>query len=224
MLTRNMDFRLLLIRAVAALSLSAVILAGCSEDDPFDGELGLMSRLVELPAETGITPVIVYSNTCWHVHFTSEVDWAGLDRLSDEGSSQVKLAYAANYGRARKVALAFEAGSTRDTVVMIQASGLKTPVLAFGVQTLTASASESNCTVPVETNLRDDFEDIVCSVEYISGGEGWISGMTLSASDISFKMTSNASAEARFAKVILSHTDAYDSSLTAILYVTQNPA
>ena len=224
MLTRNMDFRLLLIRAVAALSLSAVILAGCSEDDPFDGELGLMSRLVELPAETGITPVIVYSNTCWHVHFTSEVDWAGLDRLSDEGSSQVKLAYAANYGRARKVALAFEAGSTRDTVVMIQASGLKTPTLAFSEESLELTCVAQNCLAPVQTNLRDDFEDIIWSVEYVTPEDGWISDLSLSKEGLSFAITINGGGSARKAKITLSHTDAYDSRLTAILYVTQNPA
>ena len=69
---------------------------------------------------------MVFSNTSWRAKFVTPVDWASLDRLSGEGSSQVKFSWAANYGSARKVSIAFEAGQTRDTLVIVQASGIAT--------------------------------------------------------------------------------------------------
>lgn len=94
--------------------------AGCQKADSFEGPLGLHSRRIVLPAETGSTPIMVFSNTSWKVKFTSEVSWAGIDRLSGEGSSCIYFSYAANYGEEREVALAFEASGVRDTVVVVQ--------------------------------------------------------------------------------------------------------
>ena len=117
--TRNMDCKNIL-RSVVAFAILAFSAAACSKVDPFDGPLGLQSRRIVLPAETGVTPIMVYSNTTWTVTMTPKVSWAGLDRLSGKGSSGVYFSYSANYGDEREVALAFEAGGVRDTVVIVQ--------------------------------------------------------------------------------------------------------
>ena len=113
-----MDFRNIC-KAILAVAV-IVAAAGCKKTDHFDGALGLHSRRIVLPAETGSTPIMVFSNTSWKVKFTSEVSWAGIDRLSGEGSSCIYFSYAANYGEEREVALAFEASGVRDTVVVVQ--------------------------------------------------------------------------------------------------------
>ncbi len=108
-----------LFRALLVLAFVFAAFAGCRKD-PFERPLGLQSRRVVLSAEAGVTPVIVYSNTDWTVSFTSEVNWAGLDKLSGRGSGGVYFSYGANYGPERQVTLAFEAGGVRDTCVMVQ--------------------------------------------------------------------------------------------------------
>lgn len=117
--TRNMDCKNVL-RSVMAFAVLVLSVAACSKEDPFEGPLGLQSRRIVLPAETGVTPVMVFSNTTWTVTMTPKVSWAGIDRLSGKGSSGLYFSYAANYGEAREVALAFEAGGVRDTVVIVQ--------------------------------------------------------------------------------------------------------
>ena len=206
------------------LALCATVFVACSKPSAFDRELGLQSRLVELPAETGITPVIVYSNTSWHVHFVSPVKWAGLDRLSDTGSSQVKFSYAANYGRARKVALAFEAGGIRDTLVMIQASGLNSPRLEITPSSLSIGGDITKGKVLVTTNLREDLDEVKISVDYTEGETDWLSDILLSASGLEFTLAPNRGTEPRKATIALSHTDAKGSELRTALYVTQNLA
>lgn len=95
--------------------------ASCQQKAEFDNPLGLLTDETNLSAEAGSTPIIVYSNTQWKVSLTENVDWAGIDRLSGEGMGQVRFDYAENYGPERRVGVAFEAGTIRDTVYMIQA-------------------------------------------------------------------------------------------------------
>ena len=116
-----MDYRKLLL-----ILLCTAAVCACTKPDPFEKELGLQSRYVEVDEKTGTTPVMVFSNTSWRAKFVTPVDWASLDRLSGQGSSQLKFSWAANYGSARKVSIAFEAGQTRDTLVIVQASGIAT--------------------------------------------------------------------------------------------------
>ena len=117
--TRNMDYNKIF-RLVLILTLLVAVVSGCRKEDPFDGPLGLQSRRIVLSAETGVTPVMVFSNTSWTVELTPKVSWAGLDKLAGEGSSGVYLSYAANFGETREVALAVEAGGVRDTGVVVQ--------------------------------------------------------------------------------------------------------
>ena len=76
-------------RIFLAMALLLIAVSGCRKADPFERALGLQSRRVVLSAETGLTPVTVYSNTTWTVHFYPEVSWAGLDKLSGKNTSAV---------------------------------------------------------------------------------------------------------------------------------------
>lgn len=213
-----------ILAAFLAIALAACAGVGCKKSDPFERELGLQSRRVVLSAETGITPVMVFSNTSWKVKFVEAVPWAGIDRLSGEYSSGIYFSYAANYGRARKVSLAFEAGSARDTVVMVQKGGLTNASLSLSPTSLTFEAAAASGSATFTTNLREDLPDVVCKVSYAEGDEGWISGLVLSEGVLEFQVAANGGSSAREATIIVSHTDAEDKEIKASLIVTQNPA
>ena len=114
-----MDYRSVY-KAIIAVAIIVSAVSGCKKADAFEGPLGLQSRRIVLPAETGSTPIMVFSNTSWTVKVTSEVSWAGIDKLSGEGSSCIYFSYAANYAEEREVSLAFDASGVRDTVVIVQ--------------------------------------------------------------------------------------------------------
>ena len=204
--------------------LFAAAVCACAKQDPFNRELGLQSRLVEVPSETGLTPVMVFSNTSWKAGFVSPVNWASLDRLSGTGSSQVKFAFAGNYGRARKLSIAFEAGSSRDTLVIIQASGISSPVLTLTPSFLNVASDVTAGKVLLTMNIQENLDEIRVSVSYPEAGEEWVSGISFTDTSLAFSMTPNTGAVARRAIITLSHKDAYDKEIMAQLFLTQNPA
>ena len=98
-----------------------LVAASCDQKAQFDHELGLSARTNHLTWQRGSTPVVVYSNTSWRCHFVSPVDWAVIDRVEGSGCGQIIFSYAANESEfERSVAIAFEAGSQNDTIMMIQ--------------------------------------------------------------------------------------------------------
>ena len=214
-----MDYRHLFVGFLFAAAVCA-----CAKPDPFTRELGLQSRLVEVPSEAGITPVMVFSNTSWKAGFDSAVDWASLDRLSGKGSSQVKFAFSSNYGRARKMAIAFEAGSSRDTLVIIQTSGVPSPYLALTPSTLNVAPDVTMGRVLLNMNIQENFEQIRASVSYPDGGQEWIDTVSFTPTSLEFSMAPNSGTSARKATITLSHRDAYDEEISAQLFITQNPA
>lgn len=214
-----MDYKHLIVTV-----LFATALCSCAKRDPFEKELGLQSRLVELSAENGITPVIVFSNTAWKAKFVTPVDWASLDRLSGTGSSEVRFAYADNYGRARKVAIAFETAGAKDTLVLVQASGVSSPFISLNPSALSVGADVSSCKVILSTNIQENMAEVVASVSYPEGDAAWITNVSFTETSLELSMSPNTGAAARKATVTLSHSDACNDKITAQLFITQNPA
>lgn len=205
-------------------ALCAALVCACAKKDPFERELGLQSRLVELSPEGGNTPVIVYSNTSWKAKFVTPVNWASLDRLSGRNSSQVKVDFADNYGRARKVCIAFAAGSARDTLVLIQKSAISSPFISLNPSTLNVGAGVTNCKVILNTNIQENFSEVVSSVDYSGDDADWIYDISFTETGLDFSLKVNSGAAARKATLTLSHKDAYDTEVKAQLFITQNPA
>lgn len=215
-----MDCRNLCLMAMTVM----FIAAGCRKTDPYEGALGLQSRRVVLSAETGLTPVMVYSNTSWTVKLAPKVSWAGLDRLEGENSSGLYFSYAANYNLARKVALAFEAGEIRDTVWMIQKGGLLNPFITLSPSSLTLGAGDGSGAVAVTSNLSADWKDVEWKVDYIEGDSGWVTDISLSKTSLEFKLKPNGGETVRKAVITVSHCDAEDNVVKTMLTINQNPA
>lgn len=210
---------------LAAPVLGALLLFGavsCEKRAEYERPLGLLSRLTKLTAEAGDTPVLVYSNTDWNASLTSKVSWAGLDRLSGSGCSHVRFQYAENYGRARKVGIAFDAGGVRDTVYMLQASGQTDAVLKFTVSTADIPAAGGEQTFALNSNLYYDIQDVKAEIRYKSETQtGWLTVESVSLDKVVCTVSANGSGEERAADLVLTHTDAADESISTWITLTQ---
>lgn len=211
--------------SIVPLLLGALLLLGavsCEKRAEYERPLGLLSRLTKLSAEAGDTPVLVYSNTDWNATLTSKVSWAGLDRLSGSGCSQVRFQYAENYGRARKVGIAFDAGGVRDTVYMLQASGQTDAVLQFAVSTADIPAAGGEQTFSLKSNLYYDIQDVKADIRYKSETQtGWLTVESVSLDKVVCTVSANGSGEERGADLVLTHTDAADEPISTWITLTQ---
>lgn len=210
---------------LTVLVLGALLLIGavsCEKRAEYERPLGLLSRLTKLTAEAGDTPVLVYSNTDWSAALTSKVSWAGLDRLSGSGCSQVHFQYAENYGRARKVGIAFEAGGVRDTVYMLQAAGQTDPVLQFTVSAAAVPSAGGVQTFALKSNLYYDITDVKAEINYESESQtGWLTVDSVSLDNVVCTVAANAGGVERSADLVLTHTDAAGESISTWIKLTQ---
>ncbi len=206
---------------VAAALLLGLVASSCQKAAEFERPLGLLSRLTSLESSAGDTPVLVFSNTDWTASLTSKVKWAGLDRLSGSGCSQVHFQYGENYGRARKVGIAFEAaGGMRDTVFMVQAAGQTDPVLEFVTSSETVSAEGGEGKYALNCDLVYDIADVKAEVRYHEG-EGWIEVGEISLSQVSITSLPNSGSSARSADIVLTHTDGNGEKISSWITLTQ---
>ena len=68
------------------------VLASCDYRYELEG-LRVQSKLYNLKASEGSTPVIIYAGGDWTVSLTEQVDWAELDRDHGSGQGQVMFTY-----------------------------------------------------------------------------------------------------------------------------------
>lgn len=205
---------------IAALLAFAAV--SCEKKAEFERPLGLMSRLTRLSASAGDTPVIVYSNTDWNASLTSKVTWAGLDRLSGSGCSQVRFRYSENYGRARKVGIAFEAGGVRDTLYMIQASGLDNPLLEFASSSAVVPVQGGVQEYVLNSNLVYDIKDVKAEIRYGEDSpENWLEVVSVELDKMSVNISPNGSGIERTADIVLLHTDGADDVISTWISIKQ---
>ncbi len=205
----------------AALLLGAV---SCEKRAEYERPLGVLTRLTKLDAASGDTPVLVYSNTDWSVTLTSKVTWAGLDRLSGSGCGQVHFLYGENYGRARKVGIAFDAGGVRDSVYMLQAAGQTDPVLGFAASTAEVPAAGGAQECALKCNLYYDIADVKAEVRSAAEGEAapdWVEVNSVALDRVTFTVAANGSGAERSAVVVLSHTDGAGETISAWITLVQ---
>ncbi len=202
--------------------LFAVVAASCQKKAEYERPLGLISRLTKLTKSAGDTPVIVYSNTDWSVSLTSRVTWAGLDRLSDHGCSQVHFCYSENFGRARKVGVAFEAAGVRDTVFMVQAAGQTDPVLQFVSSSEEIPVSGGTMKYALNSNLFDDIADVAVDIRYHDEAfAGWLEVSDVTLDEVTVAVLPNGSGTERGADIVLSHTDGEGETISTWVTVRQ---
>lgn len=207
---------------IILLSVLPLFVLSCRKKAEFEKPLGLMSRLVKLSSSAGDTPVIVYSNTDWEAALTDKVTWAGLDRLSGTGCREVRFRYSENYGRARKVGIAFAAGAVKDTVYMVQAAGQANPVLQFVSSSVSVPSEGGGLELELNSNLVYDIKDVVSESRYPEGGpEGWLTVESIALDKVLVNVASNASGLERTADLVLIHTDGEGDAMSTWVTITQ---
>ena len=203
--------------------LLAVVVVSCQKNAEYERPLGLISRLTKLTKSAGDTPVLVYSNTDWSVSLTSKVSWAGLDRLSDYGCSQVHFCYSENFGRARKVGIAFEAAGVRDTVFMVQAAGQTDPVLQFVSSSGEIPGAGGTMKYALDSNLFYDIADVVVDIRYHEESmPGWIEVPDVTLDGVTVSALPNGDGKERGADIVLSHTDGEGDTISTWITVRQS--
>ena len=207
---------------IILLSVLPLFVLSCRKKAEFEKPLGLMSRLVKLASSAGDTPVIVYSHTDWEAALTDKVTWAGLDRLSGTGCREVRFRYSENYGRARKVGIAFAAGAVKDTVYMVQAAGQANPVLQFVTSSVSVSPAGDRLELALNTNLVYDIKDAVPQLRYPEGGpDGWLTVESVALDKVIVNAVSNSSGSGRTVDLVLIHTDGEGDAMSTWVTITQ---
>lgn len=192
--------------------------AACSPKAEYDQTLGLLSAYNQLGSAGGSTQVAVFSNTSWTVEMDREVSWASIDRFNGYKSGYLVFDYEVNYGRARRVILVFKAGDQTRTLNMYQQGYYSDSecVMKFGVSSLAATAEGKTETIPFNTNLIYNLDEMYITLTYPEGQEPespWIVLKNVEADKVEVEILPNTTGALRMANLRLSHTDA--GSLTS---------
>lgn len=187
-------------------------LCACAKKAQYNQPIGLMSEVNVLPADGGMTPVPVFSNTSWSASFTTPVNWASLDRLNGSGCDQVKFYYEANYGRSRKVTIHFETAQKSMDLLMFQKAGISDDDVILTFPTVSGAYDKLARSVEVQftTNLYST-DEFVYEVDYPGDDKGWLSNFCFDKGNVHFDMKANNGSTERTATVSIAHTDAGSS-------------
>ena len=185
----------------------------CSPKAEYDQTLGLLSKYNVLPASGGSTQVAVFSNTSWTVELDREVSWASIDRFNGYKSGYLVFDYEVNYGRARRVILVFKAGDQTRTLNMYQQWYFSDSecVMKLGVSSLSVPAEGKTETIPFNTNLIYNLDEMYLTLTYPEGQEPespWITLKSVEADKVVVEVAPNTTGAVRMANMKLTHTDA----------------
>lgn len=193
---------------------------GCQQKSEYNQTLGLMAKYNVLDSGGGSTQVAVFSNTDWTVEFDHPVSWASIDRFSGHKTGYLNFDYEVNYGRARRVNLVFKAGDQTRVLSMYQSQHISDADCLMelgGTSTIAAPAEGLTQSIPFNTNLIYNLDEMFLTLTYPEGEEPatpWITLLEVKAKEVKIEVAPNATGAIRTANMRISHTDAggYDST------------
>lgn len=201
------------------------MMVSCENRHELEG-LRVQSRLYNLTAEEGSTPVIVYAGGDWTVSLTEDVDWAGLDRDHGHGQGQVMFTYSANEYLVRKVGVVFDSQGLRDTVMMVQAAGMTDSYLSFSKTLFELPGCSGMLNVPYESNLGQFRSLLKSEILYDADSAGdWVTDLQFDTVAVSCKVMPYAgSVLVRKAKIVLHVDDGAGNAVADTVRVSQSSA
>lgn len=209
-------------RKFLTLSVLLALAVSCEKKFQFSQPLSLQSDKVELEAEEGTTPVIVYANDAWTASLVEGGEWARLDNTSGKGLGQVRFSYDKNDGLARKAVI--EIGSAGETrrVSMVQKAGFGDIQLRFTEAIAELPRNAASGALPFLTNLPAD-ECAKLQVTALTE-EGtpvnWLSGLSIGEGAVDMQVSALEGVE-RVAVLTLTYKDALDKAYEATVKLTQ---
>lgn len=207
-------------KKIALLMVVLLAAVSCTEQKAeYDQTLGLLSEYNILSADGGSTQVAVFSNTDWTVEMDRQVSWASIDRFGGYKSGYLVFDFDVNYGRARRVILVFKAGDRTMTLNMYQNARFSDSActMDFGTTNIAAPAAGSTESIPFNTNLVYDLDDMFLTLSYPEGQEPaspWITLKEVRKDVVEIVIAANTTGAERTANMRLSHTDAGDYNST----------
>lgn len=194
----------------------------CEKKFQFSQPLSLQSEKVELEAEEGSTPVIVYANDAWTASLAEGGEWARLENASGKGLGQVKFCYAANEGLARKAVIEISSAGEKRSVSMVQKAGFGDIQLKFAEAVADLPRNAASGALPFQTNLpAGELAKIQVKALTEEGTPvNWLSGLSIREGAVAMSVASLEGTE-RVAVLTLTYVDALDKEYNATLKLTQ---
>lgn len=216
-------------------AVSVFMLSSCDKRFVMDLPLAVASHTLNLSKDSGSTHVLVYADGPWTASFTSEVDWASLNKLSGEGNSDLVFSYAANFGIARKVGIVLTKGELRDTVNMIQAGPVTSPSYKFNQGTHSLAVGGGNAYFDATSNLYYSCDAIILTAIYDPEGkkdtvrvvasddnpDHWIKGFKAEYNSMMMELDYNLTKADRKADIIVTVDDPTGRNMRSLLKLTQ---
>ena len=203
---------------------AALALFSCHKEFKFSENLGVNSERVELSADGGSTPVIVYASGSWSASLAEGSSWARLEGASGDGIGQLKFVYDANPGIARKAVIEIASGGEVRRVNMVQKSGYGDVEFAFVSREISLPRNPASGHIPFNTNLPEsEYSKIDISVLTEDGRPvTWLSSMSVNSSSLDLDV--EGATEDRTAIITLSYADAMDNVYSTTLKLVQKNA
>lgn len=209
-------------RKIFILAVIALTAASCEKEFKFSQPLSLSSERVELEAEEGSTPVIVYANGSWTAALTEGSEWARIENTSGNGLGQVKFFYDANEGLSRKAVIEISSANITKTVAMTQKAGFGDIDLSFPSSAVDIPRNAATGALPFTTNLPASEQGKIQVNALTEEGTDvdWLEELSAEGGAVKMKVKALSGAE-RVAVLTVSYTDALEKAYTSSVKLTQ---
>ena len=210
-------------KAATILTLTTFIAMSCDKPFQIEQPLGVTTKVVNLQAKSGITPVVVYAAEGWTAQLTDNVEWASIDRLEGYGLSEIKFAYSQNFGTARQVGIVFNSSKeTPDTVMMVQESGNPSPIFQFTKGDISVPKENAVINLEFVTDLIYNIDEIIFDIKYDQNDTvDWLNNIRISADGVSCEVAENNSSIDRSAVLTLSLPEVTGKVHTTFMKIKQ---
>ena len=208
-----------------ALVVSAVFSCSVFDDAEYASiiELAPSEGEILIPKEGGDAALKVYSNGMVSVTVLGSdyQDWAEVSPQQFTGDGEINISFAENpsFRRMVKLALDLDGGKKRDTIYVRQGGVI--PYLECAAPFKNVSGvSPGYVEFAMDTNIP--LSDLSSKVEYISGGEGWIKGVSPELGNFVAETTASSVDHTSKARITVYYVDGWEETLSVNLYVTSS--
>ncbi len=180
--------------------------------------LGYPEKVCDLEAEPGQVTIPVIATRTYAVR--TDASWLSVPATAPAGKEGFTMGYSANSSlpRSAEVIIAIDETHHYDTLTVRQ-KGKTVPTLSTATHIISVKGSSPGVQeAAIETNIPMDLLKLSWDSE---GSEGWIDGVTLKDSRLSFSYTANPDSHPRHGNITVSYTDAFGAVLSIPFQISQ---
>ena len=186
-------------------------------------ELAPSQGEILIPKEGGKADIKVYSNGKVTVNVLGDEagEWSEVTPLEFEGDGEINVSFNENpsFRRMVKLALELDGGEKKDTIYVRQ-SGVMPYLECAAPYKNVSGVSPGFAEFAIDTNIP--LSDLSSTVEYISGGTDWITGVSPELGNFVAETAASSVEHTSKARITVSYVDGWDETLSVNLYVTSS--